>query len=194
MTPLAIVALFATHRGRLWRQFQQIHDHRIESAALLPQRSRPSGSTTAKGSSTAGTSDAAAKIASITGDTTGVTDSSSPSVRTTLSPGPAAVYAPITEAWKAYFDNVNKNGGIAGRQIKFNICDDGYNPANTVKCLNKLLQQDQVFAIYSGLGTPPSNAALPLVQAAGVPSLFINSGDNKWGTRATASSASSPTT
>jgi branched-chain amino acid transport system substrate-binding protein len=139
-----------------------------------------SGSPSATGSSTAN-GDLASKLASIKGDTTGVTDSSVTFGTYYALTGPAAIYAPITDAWKAYFDNVNANGGIAGRQIKFNICDDGYNPTNTVTCVNKLIQQDNVFAIYSGLGTPPSNAALPLVKAAGVPSLFINSGDNKWG-------------
>ena len=101
---------------------------------------------------------------------------------------------PIADAWKAYFDNVNANGGIAGRQIKFNICDNGYNPTNTVTCVNKLIQQDNVFAIYSGLGTPPSNAALPLVKAAGVPSLFIEAATTNGARAVTASSASSPTT
>jgi branched-chain amino acid transport system substrate-binding protein len=182
MTLLAVVALFALIAAACGDDDNTTKTTTTTSGTPAASASA-SGSTAAKGSSTAGTSDAAAKIASITGDTTGVTKTDVTFGTYYALTGPAAVYAPITEAWKAYFDNVNKNGGIAGRQIKFNICDDGYNPANTVKCLNKLLQQDQVFAIYSGLGTPPSNAALPIVQAAGVPSLFINSGDNKWGTQ-----------
>ncbi|KAA0236924.1 hypothetical protein EDM76_07370, partial [bacterium] len=79
-----------------------------------------------------------------------------------------------------YFDDVNKKGGIAGRQIKIIVEDDGYNPSNTVSVVKKLVEQDQVFILFNGLGTPTSSAVLDYVKAQGVPSLFISSGASKW--------------
>ncbi|MBN9493232.1 ABC transporter substrate-binding protein [bacterium] len=136
----------------------------------------------ATGSSTASGGDAAAKLDSISGDTTGVTDDQIVIGTFFAQTGPAAVYDPILEAENAYFDNVNKNGGINGRKIKYIICDDGYNPTKTINCVNKLLQQDQVFMLYGTLGTPTTDAAQPLLKSAGVPDYFIASGDATWGT------------
>ncbi len=62
-----------------------------------------------------------------------------------------------------YFDDLNARGGIAQREIKLRVLDDGYEPercfANT-----KRFVQDDVFALFGYLGTPTSVAALPLVQ------------------------------
>lgn len=144
--------------------------------------STASGGSTATGSSTASGGDAAAKLASITGDSTGVTDNQIVIGTFFAKTGPAAVYDPILDAENAYIDSINKAGGVNGRQIKYIICDDGYNPTNTINCVNKLLQQDQVFMLYSALGTPTNDAAMPVLKQAGVPDYFIASGDATWGT------------
>ena len=67
--------------------------------------------------------------------------------------GPAAAYGTIAHAEDAYFTYVNNQGGVNGRKITFKIQDDAYNPANTVPLTKGLVEQDQVFAMFSGLGT-----------------------------------------
>lgn len=183
MTALAIVALislFAVACGGGSSKSTPTAASGGTTASGTKASGTTASGTSATGSTTSG-SDLASKLATIKGDTTGVTDSSVLFGSYFALTGPAAVYDPILDAEKAYFDNVNANGGIAGRSVKFDICDDGYNPTNSVTCVNKLTQQDNVFAIFQGLGTPTGNAVLPLLQQAGVPSFFIASGDNEWG-------------
>src|SRR5262249_36072991 len=68
--------------------------------------------------------------------------------------GPAAAYATIPTAEQAFYAYVNaKYHGVRGRQINTKFVDDGYNPANTVPAVKKLVEQDHVFAIVGSLGT-----------------------------------------
>lgn len=138
--------------------------------------------TTATGGSptAAATKSAADQLATIKGDTTGVTDKEIKIGSYYAKTGPAAVYNDIQLAWNMYFDEVNKKGGIAGRQIKFIVDDDGYNPSNTVNVVKKLVEQDQVLMLFNGLGTPGGSAVLEYVKSQGIPSLFIASGASKW--------------
>tara|TARA_Y100001954_G_scaffold211621_1_gene238607 strand:- start:3390 stop:4598 length:1209 start_codon:yes stop_codon:yes gene_type:complete len=63
----------------------------------------------------------------------------------------------------AYFDHVNANGGVHGRTIRVVPANDGYNPA---PCFQNTLQfiKDDVFALFSYVGTPTTNHILPLLQ------------------------------
>lgn len=93
--------------------------------------------------------------------------------------GPFATYKPISDASKAYFDYVNANGGINGRDIEFVIKDDQYaNIARTVTATNELINQDEVFAIFGALGTANRLAVAETLKANGVPDVFINSGSS----------------
>ncbi|MBE7518260.1 MAG: ABC transporter substrate-binding protein [Thermoflexaceae bacterium] len=148
-----------------------------------PATTATTAATSAGGSPTkAATKSPADELANIKGDTTGVTDKEVKIGSYYAKTGPAAVYNDIQLAWNMYFDEVNKKGGIAGRQIKFIVEDDGYNPSNTVNVVKKLVEQDQVFMLFNGLGTPTGSAVLEYVKAQGVPSLFIASGASKWAT------------
>lgn len=143
------------------------------------------GDATATATTPAGTATQAggnnqAELDKIKGDTTGVTDKQVLIGSYYAKTGPAAVYNDIQLGWNMYFDEINKKGGIAGRQIKFVVDDDGYNPANTVNVVKKLVEQDEVFMIFNGLGTPGGSAVLDYVKQNGVPSLFIASGASKW--------------
>src|SRR5690242_21812190 len=69
--------------------------------------------------------------------------------------GPAAPgYSEIAPASNAYFDYVNAHGGVDGRKIVYKYLDDGYNPTNTASVVRQLVLQDNVYAIFNGLGTP----------------------------------------
>ena len=69
----------------------------------------------------------------------------------------------------AYFSQINQAGGVHGRQIKLTTLDDGYEPDRAAANTKKLINEDKVFALFGYVGTPTSLAALPLVNAAGVP-------------------------
>ncbi|NII95007.1 ABC transporter substrate-binding protein [Microbacterium halimionae] len=95
--------------------------------------------------------------------------------------GPAAAgYSSISAAASAYFDYINDNGGIHGRSIDYIVKDDAYNPANTQTVVRELVQQDEVFAIVNGLGTPTHTAVLEYLNQNEVPDLFVASGSTTW--------------
>jgi ABC-type branched-subunit amino acid transport system substrate-binding protein len=89
-------------------------------------------------------------------------------------------YSEIPTGAKAYFDYVNANGGVHGRQIEYIYKDDAYNPTQTSSVVNELVLQDQVFAILGGLGTPTHSAVLDFLTSEGVPDLFVSSGSLLW--------------
>ncbi|MDP2168718.1 MAG: ABC transporter substrate-binding protein [Thermodesulfovibrionales bacterium] len=62
-----------------------------------------------------------------------------------------------------YFDKVNAQGGVHGRKIKVISYDDGYEPTETVKNTNKLINEDKVFALFGYVGTPTSKAIMPII-------------------------------
>jgi ABC-type branched-subunit amino acid transport system substrate-binding protein len=95
--------------------------------------------------------------------------------------GPAAPgYSEIPTGVQAYFDYVNDNGGVYGRQIEYVYKDDGYNPTNTSSVVNELVLKDEVFALMGGLGTPTHSAVLDFLNSEGVPDLFVASGSLLW--------------
>lgn len=95
--------------------------------------------------------------------------------------GPAAPgYSEISPSSNAYFQWVNAHGGVNGRTITYTYLDDGYNPANTSTVVHKLVLQDNVFAIFDGLGTPTHTAVVDYLNTSKVPDLFVASGCDCW--------------
>lgn len=70
------------------------------------------------------------------------------------------------------FDEVNKNGGVHGRQIKLVVEDNQYQVPLAVQVSNKLINRDRIFAMLGSLGTPMNNAVLPRLIEKGIPNLF----------------------
>ena len=94
--------------------------------------------------------------------------------------GPASAYGVIGKTIAAYFRKVNAEGGINGRKINFISYDDSYNPQKTVEATRKLVEEDKVLFIFASLGTAPSAAVRPYLNANKVPQLFIASGASTW--------------
>ncbi|HKW70936.1 MAG TPA: ABC transporter substrate-binding protein [Candidatus Dormibacteraeota bacterium] len=112
----------------------------------------------------------------------GVTSNSILLGNTNALSGPAAAYGTISNAENAYFTYVNNNqGGVNGRKITLKILDDGYNPANTVPLTHQLVEQDQVFAMFSGLGTQTQTSIRDYLNSKKVPQLFVATGATTWG-------------
>ena len=72
--------------------------------------------------------------------------------------GGASAYGAIGKAEAAYFNMINEQGGINGRKITFITRDDGYSPPKTVELVRKMVEEDQVLALFNTLGTPPNTA------------------------------------
>ena len=70
---------------------------------------------------------------------------------------------------KAYFDLVNAQGGVYGRQIEIIQADDKYEADLAAANTRRLIDNDNVFALFGYVGTPTSNAALPIFTKARVP-------------------------
>jgi branched-chain amino acid transport system substrate-binding protein len=64
----------------------------------------------------------------------------------------------------AYFEHVNRGGGIRGRPIHFIAYDDAYDPATTLENTVRLVEEDQVDLLFSYVGTPTVTRILPLLK------------------------------
>lgn len=69
----------------------------------------------------------------------------------------------------AWFEAVNRRGGIHGRQIRLISLDDQYEPEQTLRNTQELLQRRDLLALFGYVGTPTTKVALPLIEAAAVP-------------------------
>ncbi len=116
------------------------------------------------------------------GSTVGITDTSVKiGAHFPLTGVAAPGYSEIPTGAQAYFDYVNANGGINGRQIDYLVRDDSYDPTTTTQVVNELVLQDEVFAVVGGLGTATHSAVINFLNEEGVPDLFVSSGAIMWG-------------
>lgn len=68
-----------------------------------------------------------------------------------------------------YFDSVNAKGGVNGRMLKLVSRDDGYEPERAAAAAKALIEEDKVFALVGSVGTPTTLAAVPAINAEGIP-------------------------
>ncbi len=110
----------------------------------------------------------------------GVTDTEIKLGQTMPYSGPASSLGAQGLTDGAYFARLNEQGGINGRRVKLLSLDDGYSPPKTVEHTRRLIEQEQVLAIYHSLGTPTNSATYRYVNAQKVPQLFIVTGAEKF--------------
>jgi branched-chain amino acid transport system substrate-binding protein len=89
-------------------------------------------------------------------------------------------YSEIAPSSNAYFQYVNAHGGIYGRKIVYKYLNDQYNPSLTSTVVHQLILQDNVYAIFNGLGTPTHLAVAPYINSEHVPDVFVASGCECW--------------
>jgi len=93
-----------------------------------------------------------------------------------------AVYSMLPQTQQAYFKWINETqGGVCGRDIVLKVEDNGGDPAKALEATRKLLEQDNVFAIFGGVGDHPHSSVQPYLNELGVPDLFITGGAHTWG-------------
>ncbi len=69
----------------------------------------------------------------------------------------------------AWFDEVNRRGGIHGRRLRLLSLDDRYEPALTVRNTRRLIGADRAFVLFGYVGTPTVKAILPLLEQGRIP-------------------------
>ena len=70
---------------------------------------------------------------------------------------------------EAAFREANDAGGVHGRRLELFSLDDGYEPEEAIRNTRRLIEDEGVFALVGGVGTPTSRSAVPVARAAGVP-------------------------
>jgi branched-chain amino acid transport system substrate-binding protein len=95
--------------------------------------------------------------------------------------GPASAYRSIAIGARAHFKYVNAQGGVDGRKIEFVTLDDAYEPPRAVQNARRLIQQEEVFALFNTLGTPNNVAIWDFVNEQEVPHVFVATGASTWG-------------
>ena len=94
--------------------------------------------------------------------------------------GPGSIYGVLGRVGEAYFQMLNEKGGINGRKVKFLTMDDAYSAPKCVEATRRLVEQDEVLALFGSLGTAPQTAVHKYLNSKGVPQLLLNTGASKW--------------
>jgi ABC-type branched-subunit amino acid transport system substrate-binding protein len=75
--------------------------------------------------------------------------------------GPNGAYGlDMKEVIGAYFEQVNKGGGVHGRTLELVALDDGYETERTVANARKLITEEKVFALLQFYGSSPTTQAM----------------------------------
>lgn len=94
--------------------------------------------------------------------------------------GPGSLYGVIGRTQAAYFEMLNEKGGINGRKITFLTMDDSYSAPKTVEATRRLVEQEEVLALFGSLGTAPQSAVQKYLNSKHIPQLLLNTGAGRW--------------
>jgi branched-chain amino acid transport system substrate-binding protein len=90
-------------------------------------------------------------------------------------------FSKIATGYEAWFENINADDGVGGRQIEMVTEDDMYSSGNTQSNYQKLTQSDGVFATFAVVGTANNLAIREQQNEECVPNLFAATGFPGWG-------------
>src|SRR4051812_5339601 len=94
--------------------------------------------------------------------------------------GAGSLYGAIGRTQAAYFQMLNEKGGINGRKINFQSLDDSYSAPKAVEATRRLVEQDEVLALFGSLGTAPQSAVQKYLNTKKIPQLLLNTGASRW--------------
>jgi branched-chain amino acid transport system substrate-binding protein len=95
--------------------------------------------------------------------------------------GEASASGNVARGAEYYFKYVNDHGGVFGRKISYKYLDDAYDPGRAVQNTIRLVQQEQVFAMFNTLGTNNNLAIRKYLNDTGVPQLYVATGATTFG-------------
>jgi len=154
---------------------------RVPAIAVMATAALALAACSSSSGSASGTSSGSSSTAALTASAPGITATTITIGSHQPLTGPAAPgYSEIAPASAAYFAYVNANGGVDGRKIVYKYLDDAYNPTQTASVVRQLVLQDNVYAIFDGLGTPTHLAVESFLNAQKVPDVFVASGCDCW--------------
>src|SRR4029078_11551770 len=93
---------------------------------------------------------------------------------------PGSMYGVLGRVGEAYFQMLNEKGGINGRKVKFLTMDDAYSAPKCVEATRRLVEQEEVLALYGSPRTAPHTPGHTKLNSKGVPQLLLNTGASKW--------------
>lgn len=94
----------------------------------------------------------------------GVTDSTITLGMSAPFSGPNGAYGlDMRKTIEAYFEQVNKSGGVNGRKLELVALDDGYETERTVANTRTLIKDKNAFALLSFYGSSPTTEAMNTV-------------------------------
>ena len=94
--------------------------------------------------------------------------------------GPASAYSSAGKVQMGFFAKLNAAGGVNGRKIKLISLDDAFTPPKTVEQTRRLVEQDQVLAVFNSNGTAANSAVQKYLNAKKVPQIFVSTGASKF--------------
>jgi len=94
--------------------------------------------------------------------------------------GPAALWGAVARGSGLLFKLINEEGGIHGRQIKYFLRDDAYQPPKTKAIAKELVEDKEVFAFASGVGTATGYAVRDYLEKNRVPWVGPAAGSVHW--------------
>jgi ABC-type branched-subunit amino acid transport system substrate-binding protein len=107
----------------------------------------------------------------------GVTDTTVKVGNSIATSGPLApVGLPYKTGMEAYFKMVNETGGVNGRTIEYVHTDDEFNPEKGKAAVDKMINDEKIFAFVGHFGTPVVGATLEDIKAVGIPAVYFATG------------------
>ncbi len=79
---------------------------------------------------------------------------------------------------ESYLRHINESGGVHGRSIKLIAKDDSYDPPRCLANTQQFIIDNDIFALFSYVGTPTTVKVLPLVEEAKIPLIGMFTGAN----------------
>lgn len=107
----------------------------------------------------------------------GVTDTTVKVGNSIATSGPLApVGVPFKAGIEAYFKMINDGGGVNGRTIEYVHQDDEFNPEKGKAAVDKMINDEKIFAFVGHFGTPIVGATLNDIKEAGIPAVYFATG------------------
>ena len=95
--------------------------------------------------------------------------------------GALAAFGPIANGMQAYFDWVNANDPIDGKEIVLVARDDAYEAGRTVANVEEMVDTEDLFAFTYIIGSANNGAVRPILDELCIPQLFNSTGLPAWG-------------
>lgn len=158
-------------------------DGAIDSAAAADATGAAgaAGASTAAGAGAAGST---SKTGAVAGKTGSGPASSLPPVRLgavgTTTGIVGAQGAAFWTTLRAWIQDVNARGGIAGRKVELTIVDDGGDPARNGAAVRQLIDEQHVVAFVGSYAPISFSGGIKAIEAAGLPAIGGDSAEAGW--------------